>query len=603
MRVRRVRLSGTRTGELLDAVAARCERLVHDSVHEDAERLRQRRFIGVMLVAPFLVAAPAAILFTPLVGVAAMLAGISAIFCGAFLLALLVALTGRARGAEVVALMLGTAAVAAVIAAAGGPASPAAIVLAAMPFEAWWVRRTPKAAFWGATAAVAALALQAVPGAGLLAAAAPAVAHWLIPLSYVAFVAPRIAAWLDEREGAEAEDERPLEDIVEAVVMRIDGAGEVLDASPQARRILGLAPELLLSTGLFDRLHVADRVAYMCALADLREEAGFRRVEARLRVPGAAGNVAADYRPFVIEMTRPVAAHPTSTAPAITALLRADEGMAALRAALAASADSAESIELSRSRMLAAVSHELRTPLNSIIGFSDMLLHGMLGGFADPRQKEYVSLVRESGCHLLGVVNSILDVSRLESGAYPADPEPFRFGDAVDMCRSMLQQHAKDRQIDLRVELPPEIGEVHADKRAIKQILINLISNAIKFTPEGGTVAVGGKRADNHLHFWVSDTGIGISAGDLERIGTPFTQVQNDYTRRFEGAGLGLSLVKGLVALHHGTMAIESEPGHGTTVTISLPDAPVRQSAAGEIVAMKASRSKEDFDGTFRKTA
>jgi cell cycle sensor histidine kinase DivJ len=599
-----VRLSQTRTGELLDAIAARCERLVNSSVREPAERLRQRRFIGLMLAAPFLIAAPAAILFPPLVGIAATLAGISAIFGVAFLIALVVAATGRARIAEAIALMLGTSALAAVVASAGGPASPTAIMLAALPFEAWWVRRTPKAVLFGTAAALAALPLQAVLGSGLLAGASPAVAHWLIPLGYLAFVAPRIAAWLDEREDAGANEERPLEATIEAVVLRMDGGGEVLDASPQARRILGLAPELLLSTGLFDRLHVADRVAYMCALADLREKEGFRRIEARLRVPGSAGTTAADYRPFTIEMMRPAASAPASTGPAITALLRADEATATLRAALAASADTAESIELAKSRMLAAVSHELRTPLNSIIGFADMLLHGMLGSFSDPRQKEYVGLVRESGCHLLAVVNSILDVSRLESGAYPSDPEPFRFSDAVEMCRSMLQQHAKDKQLDLSVELSPGIGEVHTDKRAVKQMLINLISNAIKFTPEGGTVAVGGKRVGSRLHFWVSDTGIGMSAGDLARIGKPFMQVQNDYTRRFEGAGLGLSLVKGLVALHHGTMAIESEPGHGTTVTISLPvDAPVRESAAGGIVAMKASRSKEDFDGTFRKTA
>ena len=212
--------------------------------------------------------------------------------------------------------------------------------------------------------------------------------------------------------------------------------------------------------------------------------------------------------------------------------------------------------------------------------------------------------MRESGCHLLAVVNSILDVSKIESGTYATDLEPFRFGDAVEMCRSMLQQQAKDRQLDLRVEIPPEIGEVHADKRAVKQMLINLVSNAIKFTPAGGTVAIGGKRVGSRLHFWVSDTGIGMSEDDLARIGKPFMQVQNDYTRRFEGAGLGLSLVKGLVAIHHGTMTIDSEPGHGTMVTISLPvDAPSRESAikSAEIVTMKA--SKEDFHGTFRKTA
>jgi cell cycle sensor histidine kinase DivJ len=601
-----VRLSGTRTGELLDAIAARCERLVHQSVREPAERLRQRRLIGVTLAAPFLIAAPAAILLPPLVGATAMLAGVGAIFVAAFLMALLVAATGLARFAEAIALVLGTAALAGIVAAAGGPASPAAIILAALPFEAWWVRRTPKAALAGIAAMLAALPLQAVLGSEFFAGAAPVAAHWLIPLGYFALAVPRIAAWLDERADEAADRKQPLEEIVEAVVLSMDMSGEVLDASQQARRVLGLAPELLLSTGLFDRLHVADRVAYMCALADLREKEGFRRVEARVRVPGSAGTAAGDYRSVVIEMMRRATDAPTRTGPTITALVRADDETATLRAALAASADTAESTELARSRMLAAVSHELRTPLNSIIGFSDVMLHGLLGDFSDPRQKEYVTLVRESGCHLLAVVNSILDVSRLESGAYPSDPEPFSFSDAVDMCRSMLARQAADKELDLKIALAGDIGEVHADKRAVKQMLINLISNAIKFTPAGGSVAVGGKRLGSRLHFWVSDTGIGMSAEDLARIGKPFTQVQNDYTRRFEGAGLGLSLVKGLVALHHGTMAIESEPGHGTTVTISLPiEPPVREGAveAADIFAMKPVRSKEDFDGTFRKTA
>ena len=392
-----MRLSGTRTGELLDAVAARCERLVHCSVREPAERLRQRRLIGVMLAAPLLIAAPAAILLPPLVGAPAMLAGICAIFGAAFPIALLVAATGRAFVAEAIALVLGAVALAGIVASAGGPASPATIVLAALPFEAWWVRRTPKAALAGAAAALATLPLQAVLGPHLFAGASPTAAHWLIPLGYLAFVVPRLVAWLDGRVEEAADEKRPLEEILEAVVLRMDAGGEVLDASRQARRILGLAPELLLSTGLFDRLHVADRVAYMCAVADLRENEGFRRIEVRVRVPGSAGTAVGDYRSFVIEMMRPTADAATSTGPTITALVRADDETAVLRAALAASADTAESTELARSRMLAAVSHELRTPLNSIIGFSDMLLHGLLGGFSDPRQKEYVTLVREFG--------------------------------------------------------------------------------------------------------------------------------------------------------------------------------------------------------------
>ncbi|HEY6630298.1 MAG TPA: PAS domain-containing sensor histidine kinase [Rhizobiaceae bacterium] len=586
---------------MLNAAAKRCDCLVHGSVREPAERVAQRRLLGVLLAAPFLIAAPAAILVSPLVGAPAMLAGICALFLAALLIAALAAATGHARIAEALALTLGTVTLAGVVAAAAGQASPAAIVLAALPFEAWWVRRTPKAALAGVAAALAALPLQAVLAQELFAPASPSASHWLIPLGYLAFVVPRLAAWLDARTEDVTVDKQRLEEIVEAVVLHMDTGGEVLDASRQARGILGLAPELLLSNGLFDRLHVADRVAYMCALADLREKEGFRRVEVRIRVPGSAGAVATDYRSFVIEMMRPANGEPS-----ITALVRPDDETAALRAALAASADTAESTELAKSRVLAAVSHELRTPLNSIIGFSDMLLHGLIGDFSDPRQKEYVKLVRESGCHLLSVVNSILDVSRLESGAYPTDPEPFRFGEAVDMCRAMLEKQAADKELAFEVALSGDIGEVHADKRAVKQVLINLISNAIKFTPAGGTVAVGGKRLGSRLHFWVSDTGIGMSADDLTRIGKPFTQVQNDYTRRFEGAGLGLSLVKGLVALHHGTMAIESEPGHGTTVTINLPaDASARASLlqAADVFAMKPVKPKEDFDGTFRRTA
>jgi cell cycle sensor histidine kinase DivJ len=597
-----VRLSGTRTGDLLDAVAARCEGLVKSSVREPAARLSQRRLIGLALAAPFLVAAPAAILFPPLIGMPATLVAGAAIFGLPFAAVLLVALSGRSGFAGATLLFFGMLALAAIVAAAGGAASPAALVLAALPFESWWVRRTPRAALLGGAAALAAVPLQAFLATELGAVnVGPVAPHWLIPIAYMAFVLPRLAAWLDEKGQTQEASIRPLEEIVEAVVLRMDLAGEVTDASVQARRILGLAPELLLSSGLFDRLHVADRVAYLCALADLKEKQGFRRVEARVRVPGAAGSAASDFRAFVIEMMRPAIGDRT-----ITMLLRTGDEPASLRASPAASADAAESRDLAKSRMLAAVSHELRTPLNSIIGFSDMLLHEMLGGFSDPRQKEYVGLVRESGNHLLSVVNSILDVSRLESGGYSTHPEPFRFGEAAEMCRSMLFQQATDKKLALTADVPSEVGEVRADKRAVKQMLINLVSNAIKFTPAGGEVAIGAKRIGSRLHFWVSDTGIGIPAEDLSRIGQPYVQVQNDYTRRFEGAGLGLSLVKGLVALHHGTMSIESEVGRGTTVTISLPvDQPAHETAAdsAEILVMAANSSNEARDGTYRKTA
>ena len=376
--------------------------------------------------------------------------------------------------------------------------------------------------------------------------------------------------------------------------------GDVADVSEKARGVLRIAPAMLLFNGLFDRVHIADRVAYLSALADMREGAAARRVELRLRLPAEGEARADNYRPFAVDFAKD-----PRNPERIAAIIRDNGEIAALRAALAGSAEKAASIDIAKSRFLAAVSHELRTPLNAIIGFSDMLMHEMFGRFNDPRQKEYVGLVRESGHHLLAVVNTILDVSRIESGTYATEPELFRFADAVEMCASMMRLQAEEKRLDFTTDVPADIGHIHADRRAVQQILINLVSNAIKFTPDGGKVAVGANRIGSRVHFWVSDTGIGISPDDLPRLGKPFMQIQTDYTRQFEGTGLGLSLVKGLVALHDGTMAIESEAGAGTIVTISLPvDAGGRAAGDGaEIVAIAAGRAKEDEDGALRKTA
>jgi cell cycle sensor histidine kinase DivJ len=593
-------LNGTRTGELLDAVAARCERLVNAAVLDGVERLRQRRLIGLALVAPFLISAMGVILFLPLAGLTATMAAGGIVFALSFLTAILVSATGRAALAGWVMLAAGTIAVSALATAAGGTASPAVLVLGALVFESWWVGRTQKAARAGAGAAIIALPLQALLGAELSLDVAANAAHWLMPIAYLALVVPRAAAWLEEK--TEAEAQQSLAEIIEAVVIRIDLSGEVTEASAQAQRVLGLAPELLLSSGVFDRMHVADRVAYLCALADLRQAAGFRRVPVRMRVPGAAGNVARDFRPFVVEMMRGEA-----DVSAITMVLRARDDAEMGREV--SEGTTARTHDLAATRTLAAVSHELRTPLNCIIGFSDMLMHEMAGAFANPRQKEYVALVRESGNHLLSVVNSILDVSKLDAGAFTKEPEIFSFGEAVTTCRSMLAQQAAEKRIRLAAEIPADIGQIFADKRAVRQILINLVSNAVKFTPEGGAVTIDAKRIGQRLHFSVSDTGIGIAANDLQAIGEPFRQVRNDYTSRYDGTGLGLSLVKGLVALHDGTMSIESEPGEGTTVRISLPmdqrkvtdSTEIRNPT--EVRGIAVNPPREANDGTLRKIA
>ncbi|MFB9983307.1 ATP-binding protein [Mesorhizobium kowhaii] len=577
--------------------------MVHPSILGRNDRERQRRFIGVMLAAPFFAAGAAVTLVTSGMGAAVTVAAIFAAFGLCWFVALLVAATGKMAMAARVALAMAGIALGSLIAAAGGLSSPVAMLVVALPFEAWWIGASRRAALWGAVSA--AVAILAQPLAGILfpfAGAQIAAWHWLVPLAWALTLIPRASAFQNTTGAADVADTADrLEDIIDAVVLRVARHGEVLDASAKARTLLKLPPELLSGNGFFDRVHLSDRVSYLSALADMRDGALSRRLELRIRLPqNGHGQSADNYRPFSLDLVRG-----EEQGDVFTLVLRENDDIARLRENLAAANEAAASAEVAKGRFLAVVSHELRTPLNAIIGFSDMLLHEMFGAFKDPRQKEYVGLVRDSGQHLLAVVTSILDVSRIESGVYATEPEPFRFVEAVDMCQSMLRLQAQAKNIDLQTQIAPDAGDINADRRAVQQMLINLVSNAIKFTPDGGDVVVGAKRIGSRLHFWVRDTGIGIAEEDFANLGKPFMQIQNDYTRRFEGTGLGLSLVKGLVALHEGTMSIESMPGEGTTVTISLPvNGPKgHQAEKAGVLTMPVAMAKGDRNGSLRKTA
>jgi cell cycle sensor histidine kinase DivJ len=253
-----------------------------------------------------------------------------------------------------------------------------------------------------------------------------------------------------------------------------------------------------------------------------------------------------------------------------------------LRTEVARKAAEAESANDAKSRFLAAVSHELRTPLNAVLGFSDVLAGEYFGKLQNDRQREYVSLIRQSGAHLLSVVNTMLDMSKLEAGRYELIMEPFRIGDAIATCEGMLGLQAKQKGLTLTSRVQRDIGEVVADQRAVQQVLINLAGNAIKFTESGGVVTMDASLEGGMLKLTVSDTGIGIAADKMALLGQPFMQVQNEYTRRYEGTGLGLALVKGLVELHGGSFAISSRAGEGTIVTILLPADGSGRSAGGD---------------------
>ncbi|QKV18666.1 sensor histidine kinase [Oricola thermophila] len=304
-----------------------------------------------------------------------------------------------------------------------------------------------------------------------------------------------------------------------------------------------------------DHVHLADRVAFLGAFADV----------AKLRSETAEVNVRLN-----------VAAHgqTQSFAPAHITITRSGGGVAvtARETVVEADAPDASPETAAQKRFLATVSHELRTPLNSIIGFSDILKRDIFGALANERQREYVDLIHSSGKHLLSVVNTILDVSKIEAGTYAIHRERFDLNSMVEECVSMLRPQADAKGLSLVVETGPGIEFAEGDCRALKQVVINLLSNAVKFTEQGGEVRLATERRENGFAIRVSDTGIGMTCDELEQIGTPFMQADNSYTRKCEGTGLGLAVVKGLVQLHDGTLDVESAPGTGTRVTVFIPE-------------------------------
>ena len=187
------------------------------------------------------------------------------------------------------------------------------------------------------------------------------------------------------------------------------------------------------------------------------------------------------------------------------------------------------------------------------------------------RRKEYAQLINDSGQHLLSVVNGILDMSKMESGNFEIAPEPFAPRAALINCCNLLALKARENSIDLVTRAPEDLPVMTGDPRAFKQIVLNLVSNAIKFTERGGKVTVSAALEGPWLVLRVSDTGVGIAADDLKRVGDPFFQAGKAYQRRHEGTGLGLSIVKSLVGLHAGEMTVQSRIDEGTSVTITLP--------------------------------
>lgn len=254
-----------------------------------------------------------------------------------------------------------------------------------------------------------------------------------------------------------------------------------------------------------------------------------------------------------------------------TALAKGREDESRLRIAT----DQAVMANRAKSEFLANMSHELRTPLNSIIGFSEMIMHERIGELGNAKYAEYAGDIHGSGSHLLQIINDILDLSKVEAGKLDLRKEKVDVDHITSACLSIVRERAREKEIDITTCIHPGLPPLLADELRVRQALINLVGNAIKFTPEGGSVIVEAAQTDDaQPYLKVMDNGIGIAAEDIEKAMEPFGQADGALNRRFDGSGLGLPLTKALVELHDGQFEIDSTEGVGTTVTLTFPQDP-----------------------------
>ena len=233
----------------------------------------------------------------------------------------------------------------------------------------------------------------------------------------------------------------------------------------------------------------------------------------------------------------------------------------------------AEMASRAKTEFLANMSHELRTPLNAIIGFAEVMHMELLGPIGNQQYRGYVGDIHDSARHLLGLINDILDVAKIEAGRVELSEATIQVKSLFDAVARLIRERSVRAEVRLEMAVQPDLPPLLADERKLKQILINLLSNAVKFTPAGGAIRMAALRdpTGGDLVITVADTGIGIAAADIHRVMEPFGQVDNPINRKFRGTGLGLPLTRGLVELHGGSFDLESAPGVGTTVTIRLP--------------------------------
>lgn len=525
--------------------------------------------------------------------------------------------TGRFESAQILSSLSLAAVVLAVCINTGGTSSFAAIWLIAVPLEAALSASRRVVGIAVGLALSCALVLVMIEAFGMLPPTkipadigslfeALGIASATIYASALAFGAESLARTSKKLLDNEEERYRLLTRNISDVISRHGRNGAVQFISPAAEALIGAPNSSLLEHGLFDRVHVADRPAYLTALSEAARIGSERSVEFRLRRESVRGRPATGEFIWIEMRCRPIEAAPnTESGSEVVAVMRDVTDRKRQEHAIDAARMEAERAGASKSRFLATMSHELRTPLNAIIGFSEMIVHEDELRIDAARRQEYAKLINESGQHLLSVVNGILDMSKMESGSFEILPELFSPRESLVSCCNLMVLKAREGGIDIVTRASADLPQITGDPRAFKQIVLNLVSNAIKFSERGGKVTVEASVEGSRLMLRVIDTGVGIGAEDLKRVGDPFFQAGKTYQRRHEGTGLGLSIVKSLVAMHGGDMTVDSKIDEGTTVAIALPIAftPPHSDSTSNIATLAPLPRAEPQDHQVKKRA